>query len=256
VVAETIYDRQGRATVQVLPAGLACETNQTTRNGSGSNQSTNIKGKDQVDNSFNSFNFYEQNLNLQDVLFNTGEIAIVGGRVLTVPSRRRNTVQPDFTTTNPEGNELLCEKSKRIKYFPDFNLSDASPGAYSYKDFDNSSVPVSGMSTANGAARFYSSENEDKNFAENKFIPDAGKYPFSFTEYENNPTQRVRKTFAPGAEFRPGSGKETRYVYTRPVQEELDRIFGTDVGIASHYAKNITIVANAVAITFPPASRY
>lgn len=258
VTAETIFDRQGRPAVQVLPAGVSCNTiqsvsdlfrnnPQTVRNAVQGSSPKDIAGMNMpatatdVDFLFDS---YTQNTDMQEAVFGAPEVAVIGGRVVSIPGSPQITLQPDFTATNQNDADVLCERSKRLAYQANFNQSDRRGTAYSYTDFDNSAQPVAGMSTASGASRFYSNQNNDKNFAENKFIADADKYPFAFTEYENNPTQRVKKTYAPGAEFRPGSGKETSYIYTRPVQEELDRIFGTDVGIASHYAKNITIDAN------------
>lgn len=261
IVAETIYDRQGRPSVNVLPSAVKCEntrplqantppaSNNNNQSISAKTAGTTINRNELLNPVYNFPNLSTINLgnnsnNTQQI---TSEVVIIGGNPVTIPRRRRNT-PTDFSAVNsgnsPSDFVITCEKPESIRYYPNFNLSQNRLQPYSFEDFDNPAVEVSAMSSENGASRFFSPNNEDRDLSENAFIPNAEGYPFSFTEYENSPTQRIKKTYGLGAEFRQGSGKEVSYDYTRPVQEELDRIFGTDAGIASYYTKNIVTDGN------------
>lgn len=95
-----------------------------------------------------------------------------------------------------------------------------------------------------GAALYYSQNNlwAQGNF--HKYIPDANGYPFTETRYTQDATGRVAAQSGVGQTHKIGSGHETKYYYTTPMPEELDALFGTDVGLASHYSKNAVKDAN------------
>lgn len=140
--------------------------------------------------------------------------------------------------------------NESMKHFPDFNRADVS-GEPSYQaQYFNSTVTDScdleignGFSTNFGAGRYYSSDNPDKD-GENANIPDAEKYPYSRVDYINDFSGRVQYTSAAGKELSQGYGHETRFVYPSPEQSDLNRLFGSEVGLASHYTKMITIDPN------------
>src|SRR5574343_361524 len=76
-----------------------------------------------------------------------------------------------------------------LKYYYNFNQSEAKPGQpYSYTDFDLSpgaspcTVATGGMSTASGTSNYYSGNSPDLT-AEQGYLPDAEKNPFSRVEY-------------------------------------------------------------------------
>jgi RHS repeat-associated protein len=121
-------------------------------------------------------------------------------------------------------------------------------GAYSYKNLIlGCTVTANPMSQSSGASQYYSNANPFLAITNNpitKYIPDAGGYPFSVTEYTPDNTGRVRRQGGVGPEFAPGSGHETNYFYGKPTQTDLDRIFGMEVGNASHYLKNMVVDAN------------
>jgi RHS repeat-associated protein len=135
-----------------------------------------------------------------------------------------------------------------LKYYERFNVNSDS-AAYSKADFDvddttgtcNQSIP--GMDTTSGASQYYSGNNPDKTFQQ-AFLPDAKLYPFSQVEYTPDNTGRVRSQSGVGEEFQLGSGHETKYLYGQPNQIQLDRLFGSEAGDASHYKKNTVIDAN------------
>ncbi len=140
--------------------------------------------------------------------------------------------------------------SVHLKHFPDFNRADTiGTPSYQAQYFNKSTVDSCdlekgiGFSTDYGAGKYYSSSNPNKE-GENAYIPDAEKYPYSRVDYINDFSGRVRYTSAAGEELSQGYGHETRFVYPSPQQSDLNRLFGSEVGDASHYTKMITIDPN------------
>lgn len=77
-----------------------------------------------------------------------------------------------------------------------------------------------------------------------KFIPDAKNYPYVQKQYTLDGTGRIIKESNAGNILRLGAGHETRYLYGKPSQTDLDRLFGNDVGYDSSYLKNMVIDPN------------
>ncbi len=137
-----------------------------------------------------------------------------------------------------------------FQYKLNFNLAFPANTRYTKNDFDlddpnnNPCVPsMKPMSTNSGASRYYSANNADKEDFQ-AFVPDAQKFPFSQVEFTPDNTGRIKKQGGVGPDFQIGSGHETKYFYGTPEQVELDRLFGSEVGYASHYQKNMVIDAN------------
>lgn len=136
--------------------------------------------------------------------------------------------------------------TSKIGYQRSFNVNtDGKP--YSRDDFDkdsaNCDTSAPGMATTTGASQYYSPANPDKNGAQ-AYLPDAQQYPFTQTEYTPDNTWRIRRQSGVGPDHKLGSGHETKYFYGKPSQEELDKMFGADVGYAKHYKKNMVVDAN------------
>jgi RHS repeat-associated protein len=138
-----------------------------------------------------------------------------------------------------------------LTYHPRLHLN-SSLNTYSYTDvygtgtdYINKPQPLSNTA---GAARYYSANNVFLSDEQNKYIPDAGGYPFAVTLYTEDNTNRPRIQGGVGAIFQPGSdslvSKATRYYYAKPEQWELDEMFGNDVGYATHYLKNMVVDGN------------
>lgn len=110
------------------------------------------------------------------------------------------------------------------------------------------SNPARPFDTDFGTANYYSAKNPEAGIGVNKYIPDATAgnpsegYPFSETRI--SPDGRVSAQSGAGKTHQLGSGHETRYFYETPAQEELDALFGTDAGVASHYFKSMVRDAN------------
>lgn len=139
-----------------------------------------------------------------------------------------------------------------ITYSPLINRDVNSPGSeYNKTLYDGLAqvgeeccIVAPGMATTSGASKYYSPDNPDKSTAENQYIPDAKNYPFSQTKYSQDNTGRVIAQSGVGEDFTLGSGHETKYYYGVPSQMDLDALFGTDAGDASHYQKNMVRDAN------------
>lgn len=137
----------------------------------------------------------------------------------------------------------------KIDYHQKFNRATAAHG-YSWKNFDvdkptasKCEIKVEGMYTGSGASRYYSPQNPDKSGI-NAYIPDANGFPFTQTEYTNDKTGRITRQSGVGEKFALGSGHETKYMYGFPDQEELDAMFGSEVGFSQHYRKQAQVDAN------------
>lgn len=104
-----------------------------------------------------------------------------------------------------------------------------------------------------GTSKYYSNKNflhfntniDPKLKYLNLWVPDAGKYPFTQTIYTNDGTNRIRFQSGVGVDHKIASGHETKYSYTNVNSpEELDRLFGTNVGDKQYYSKTYTEDAN------------
>jgi len=130
-------------------------------------------------------------------------------------------------------------------------FDDVSEFGYPY--FDNptgSNAPCLydelGMSLITGTGQYYSSQNPDMD-GSNGMIPNANGMPYSRVTYKEDFTGRVDKLSGVGSELSLSSGHSSRMVYLSPIQEELNMLFGSDAGDASHYQKIVTIDGNGQA---------
>ncbi|PZR26530.1 MAG: hypothetical protein DI535_14065 [Citrobacter freundii] len=155
---------------------------------------------------------------------------------------------------NSDGNTY----DNQLKYYPGVNKNE-SGNPYSYLDIsvagaNNCESLAQTLDPSNGAANYYSANNPYRHeinspyYFITKNVPDAGHdnkyYPFSLTEYMPDNTGRIRRQSGVGYEFRIGGGHETRYYYGKPTPRSLYRLFGSEVGNASHYLKNMVVDPN------------
>ncbi|OQP63237.1 hypothetical protein A3860_25445 [Niastella vici] len=142
--------------------------------------------------------------------------------------------------------------SKSLNYYQNFNLN-SSGNALSHTDItlnNTCTASVGPLSVSSGAGQYYSPGNpflNDPDFYFTKYVPDAQQYPYALTQYMPDNTGRVRRQSGVGYTLRNGSGRETRYFYSKPGQRELYRIFGMEVGDCSHYLKNVVVDPNGQA---------
>ncbi|MBO9703049.1 MAG: hypothetical protein J7604_22735 [Sporocytophaga sp.] len=180
---------------------------------------------------------------------NTDERAIVGetfydynGRpaiqILPVPDKGANNLyyHPQFNKIEDEnGAPLPVTKSS-------YDIATEGAGC----DVDSPT-----LDEGSGASHYYSpsnsfetSGNKGINIINKGLIPDAKKYPYTQTKYTNDNTGRIAAQSGVGDAHQIKSGHETKYLYGTPDQEELTRLFGTQVGNNAHYKKNVVVDPN------------
>ncbi|MBK8712541.1 MAG: RHS repeat-associated core domain-containing protein [Niastella sp.] len=142
-----------------------------------------------------------------------------------------------------------------IQYAQNFNRFTGETGVYRKDMYDlvqpNASVCNTLSATLDngfGASNYYSPNNPQKDIAENKFIPDAQGYPYTETRYVQDATGRIAAQSGVGPTHKFGAATDpdhaTRYFYGTANPKELVALFGTEVGDASHYFKNMVRDAN------------
>lgn len=193
-------------------------------------------------------NYYDGSLrNRQTVSrINSDNNIVVGETIYDHQGRAAITVLPVPVT------DSVCSEDpfsgNTIQLYRNFNKVDGS-NAYSAKDFDISDttalceVGAAPMLTGSGASNYYSTDNPNR-IDEQGYVPNANGYPFTQVEFTPDNTGRIRRQGGVGQEFQIGSGHETRYLYGQPNQLELDRLFGSEMGDALHYQKNVVIDAH------------
>ena len=180
---------------------------------------------------------------------NSDNNIVVGETIYDHQGRPAITVLPVPVTDSVCSEDPYSANS--IHLYRNFNKVDGT-NAYTAKDFDISDttalceVGAAPMNTSSGASNYYSSDNPNQLF-EQGYLPDANGYPFVQTEYTPDNTGRIRRQGGAGQEFQIGSGHETRYLYGQPNQLELDRLFGSEVGNALRYKKNVIVDAHGQA---------
>ena len=184
--------------------------------------------------------FYDGSLRKrQDVtVLNTDSVAVVGEYFYDHVGRQALESVPVPTL------------SRGLRYYGTNGNPDGAFNGIFYKSDYDSDTTV-GMARPfpmnSGSAIYYSSANPFVNHIQwpniNQVPQDSG-YTYSHTRYLADGTDRVHSQSSPGAAFKMGGGHETKYIYGNPSQVELDRLFGNEVGDASHYQKVIAMDAN------------
>ncbi len=125
------------------------------------------------------------------------------------------------------------------------NLNKKGSNAFSASDFDGKNGSALNTSATGSAAQYYSNNNLYKNQQTNgNFIPDAEGYVYAQNVYMRDNTGRMAISGGVGSTFKIGGDHETKYYYGTPSAVELYRLFGTNVGEASHYKKNMVMDPN------------
>ncbi|MDO6433979.1 RHS repeat-associated core domain-containing protein [Flavitalea sp. BT771] len=179
--------------------------------------------------------------------------------------RPRQTVTKDNSTGNTTVAETIYDLQGRpnvqilptptlstaIQYFKDFNRFEGqSTNDNPAKYFDlavagNQCVGAPALKKDRGNGQYYSPNNPwIASEATAKLVPDANGYAYSETRYTDDPTGRITSQGGVGQSHQTGSGHETKYFYGKPTQNELDALFGTEAGDATHYFKNMMQDAN------------
>jgi RHS repeat-associated protein len=109
--------------------------------------------------------------------------------------------------------------------------------------YDNRRMENSLLGNTVGAGSYYSSANTLAGIHRD-YLPEAEGYAYSQVEYLNDGTGRPTRQSGVGKEFRHEGNHTTRYFYGNASDRELKRLFGSNVGMASHYKKNMTVDPN------------
>jgi hypothetical protein len=141
-------------------------------------------------------------------------------------------------------------------YVDDFANLDATTPIQA-KDFDDVNKPISSVNLFPAldpnnalATKYYSPSNpmlDPANYpagatVPNKYkaIPNAQGFPLIHTRYSSFDAKRIMAQGGAGKELQIGSGNESKFYYSDPSQSEIDKYFGTNVGLSSYYEKMIT----------------
>jgi RHS repeat-associated protein len=185
--------------------------------------------------------FYDGSLHNRQTITKTStdKKVLVGETIYDYEGRPAINVLPSPV----EGNNMP------LTYQVSFNRNSSSK-AYSKADFDKDAsscaTTTPAMNTNYGTAKYYSPNNTEQADAQ-AFLPNASGYPFAQTELNPDNTGRVRRQGSVGPDHQVSGAHDVQYYYGHPAQEELDRLFGSDVGYAQHYNKTVTIDANGQA---------
>lgn len=216
--------------------------------------------------SYYEYNGHERDLNWQA----TTSYAEDGKRKSVVQyfdgsMRSRQTVTKDNVTNTTIVAEMMYDYQGRpaINILPAPTLNEVIGFAKNFNHFESSDYPkdiydklpdgkalcdtfTAILDSTSGSSMYYSSNNELVNEGFHEYIPSAYGYPYSETLYTPDGTGRIAAQGGVGPTFQlnkrsdPNSpSRETRYFYGGPDQKELDALFGTEVGKAEHYFKNM-----------------
>lgn len=141
-------------------------------------------------------------------------------------------------------------KNGSIQFYRNFN-QNLQGEPYNYTNFEKSDCNAAPdpMNNNSGTAYYYSEShfnslsNIEKE-TELANIPKANGFPFTQTVFMNDNTARPIAQGGVGKHHHVGSGHETKIYYVDVAQEELNRLFGTEVGYAKHYKKVVTVDPN------------
>ncbi|MBL7932300.1 MAG: hypothetical protein JNL60_10375 [Bacteroidia bacterium] len=138
-----------------------------------------------------------------------------------------------------------------------FNFNNGATKVYDKYVFSVASsanacaISPNGLDNNYGTGKYYSSNNPfiSSNY-NNGYTPNANNFPFTQTEYLPDNTNRVARQGGLGPNLQIEQGvnpkHDTRYLYGTVTQDELDKLFGSEAGYASHYSKKTVIDPDGV----------
>ncbi len=138
-------------------------------------------------------------------------------------------------------------QSNDIAYQLGLNLMEGAKLVKEDYDSVYKTVNIIMDDTSKGAANYYSDSNgligTDSII---NYLPDAKGYPYSRTEYLKDGSGRLKTLYGVGEEKAQNDTTATRYAYAKPTTSNLERLFGSNVGLANFYKKNISIDPNGI----------
>lgn len=141
-------------------------------------------------------------------------------------------------------------QSSAFTYQPGLSLNALTGLPYQASDFDTihtatcpAEYPPAPLHSDALANIYYSSSNPDQAGVQ-KFVPDAGGYPFVQTIYSAGYDKRIDRQGGAGDTLQIGFGHDTYNDYVASDQKDLNRMFGIDVGWSGYYRKTVTTDPN------------
>lgn len=180
--------------------------------------------KKEVISYFDGTNKLRQNVTLS----NTENKAIVQENILDAMGRPAMQVLPAPVAT------------ANLKYHELFNRS-ASATAYSFQQLSinpSKILKADPLHSQSAPAQYYSGASGTLP------VPDAEGMPFSLTEFTNDLTGKIKRQGGVGKYLQSDLLHGTTYFYGKPLQKELYRMFGSEVGLHGHYLKTMVRDAN------------
>jgi hypothetical protein len=129
----------------------------------------------------------------------------------------------------------------QYRHEPLFNVT-AALAPYDHAAFDGQTPPA--VANTSGAGSYYSAQG---NSASDAYVPDANGYPFLATEPSRDSSARPRRVGGYGSSLALGGGHEALYRYGTASSSPLHRLFGSNVGGASYYQRDVRVDPNGQA---------
>ncbi len=179
--------------------------------------------------------FHDGSLRSRQLLTNLSdeEITLVAETDYSIEGQGVMSILPTPALTKNFGNNFFFK--------PAFNRN-LEGEAYSYLDFDREEGAAP-LHTGFGAGAYFSPNNNFGDLHRN-YIADALGFPLTQARYLRDATGRMAAQGGVGDFYQLGSGRDTRYYYINAKSTELRRLFGSNVGNAKHYKKNIIVDPN------------
>jgi len=195
---------------------------------------------------------------------NRDQIAIAAETVYDNMGRPALSIMPAPVLDQSTVGGSAPKYASKLQFYPAVN-KNTSGDIYSYADIsagDDCDLVAAPLNTVDGASNYYSPQNPylgaDPSYTDyyfTKYLPNGEGYTFSQTQYIDDNTGRIRRQGGVGKTLQIGNGHDSRYYYGKPLQSELYRLFGMEVGDASHYLKNMVVDPNGqVSISYLNAS--
>ncbi len=183
---------------------------------------------------------------------NTDGIAVVGNTVYDRHGRAAITTLPTPIVMDQCGQPVNATPLKHYAGMLEVGQGDL----FDWRDFDKDGAggvcdplpapPLTGLVDYYYSQQYAADASDPQLLKEpNPFIPNSEGYAYQQVEFTPDASGRVRRQGGPGLPFQLAPGDHvTSYLYGKPDQPSLDRLFGTEAGYSGHYQKVSTSDAN------------
>lgn len=195
-----------------------------------------------------SISYYDKSMRVRQAqtMLSTEGRAMIGEEFYDVEGRVTLSVLPAPATRDPEVDPALTSLYYRTHDMNNPNATrfnvNTSGSDYNRMNYDKLGM-ADQLGTASGAG-FYFSPANNLPVMYRDYIPDAQGYAFTQTKLKRDGTGRPVESGGVGQIFQPTQDHSTKTAYGGAAQSELGRLFGPNVGKASHYKKVLSTDAN------------